>query len=190
MGLLILLCLCTILTSSHASSSIEETPPLIHLLRPKSGSGGSGINGVSCISWRLAVETNNIHDWKRVPAECKDYVGHYMLGDLYVKDSKFVADEAVRFAQNIKLNGDGKDIWVFDVDETTLSNLPYYAQHGFGGSSDIGKAATLYKSGRRKELEDEGYRIVGNMGDQWSDILGTSIGNRTFKLPDPMYYIS
>jgi hypothetical protein len=39
-------------------------------------------------------------------------------------------------------------------------------------------------------LEEEGYRIIGNIGDQWSDILGTSTGSRTFKLPDPLYYIA
>ena len=39
-------------------------------------------------------------------------------------------------------------------------------------------------------LEQNGYRIVGNIGDQWSDILGTNTGYRTFKLPDPMYYVA
>jgi len=53
-----------------------------------------------------------------------------------------------------------------------------------------GKTAVQYKSSERKKLEEEGYRIVGNIGDQWSDILGTNIGERTFKLPDPLYYIA
>jgi hypothetical protein len=53
-----------------------------------------------------------------------------------------------------------------------------------------GKTAVTYKSSERKKLEEEGYRIIGNIGDQWSDILGTNIGNRTFKLPDPLYYIA
>lgn len=53
-----------------------------------------------------------------------------------------------------------------------------------------GKTAVVYKSAERKKLEEEGYKIIGNIGDQWSDILGTNTGNRTFKLPDPMYYIS
>lgn len=58
------------------------------------------------------------------------------------------------------------------------------------GSADTGSTALTYKSSEREKLEKEGYRVLGNMGDQWSDILGTHIGNRTFKLPDPMYYIS
>lgn len=47
-----------------------------------------------------------------------------------------------------------------------------------------------FKSGERKKLEDAGYIIVGNIGDQWTDILGAPEGARTFKLPDPMYYVS
>lgn len=58
------------------------------------------------------------------------------------------------------------------------------------GGSDKGLTTVAYKSKRRKELEDEGYRIQGNMGDQWSDLIGTNVGARTFKVPDPMYYIS
>ncbi|KAK0597327.1 hypothetical protein LWI29_024079 [Acer saccharum] len=33
------------------------------------------------------------------------------------------------------MTGDGKEIWVFDIDETILSNLPYFAKHGFGTNS-------------------------------------------------------
>jgi len=47
-----------------------------------------------------------------------------------------------------------------------------------------------YKSKHRAELVMMGYRIIGNIGDQWSDLLGPYPGLRTFKLPDPMYYIS
>jgi hypothetical protein len=46
-----------------------------------------------------------------------------------------------------------------------------------------------FKSGERKKLQDAGYVIVGNIGDQWTDLLGEPEGGRTFKLPDPMYYI-
>ncbi|XP_038693190.1 acid phosphatase 1-like [Tripterygium wilfordii] len=255
--LLLSLFLATIANVEPHSHGIHNQ---IHLLRPQSGAGGSPVPGLSCQSWRLGVETHNIIGWATVPQECEGYVGHYMLGQQYRKDSKAVADEAIHFAESLKLAKDGKDIWVFDVDETTLSNLPYYAQHGFGvepynakvfdewviqakavvlpeslrlyrkllslgikpvfltgrtedkrnvtttnlknagyhtlemlilkGSNYSGKTATEYKSNERRNLEMKGFRIVGNSGDQWSDLLGTNVGNRTFKLPDPMYYIS
>ncbi|XP_065868498.1 stem 28 kDa glycoprotein-like [Euphorbia lathyris] len=232
----------------------------IHLLRPQSGGAGHPVPGISCLSWRLGVETNNIVKWITVPQTCEAYVGNYMLGQQYRKDSKAVADEALAYAKTLQLAGDGKDIWVFDIDETSLSNLPYFAHHGFGAkpynprlfnqwvgkgkgpalpeslylykklvslgikivfltgrsvdkksitstnlknagyrkweklilkaSSYTGKTAVMYKSNERAKLEKKGYRIIGNIGDQWSDLLGTNNGNRTFKLPDPMYYIN
>jgi hypothetical protein len=55
--------------------------------------------------------------------------------------------------------------------------------------ADRKKTATIYKSEKRKEMEEEGYRILGNSGDQWSDLLGFSTSARSFKLPNPMYYI-
>ncbi|CAN1134142.1 Acid phosphatase 1 [Linum perenne] len=53
-----------------------------------------------------------------------------------------------------------------------------------------GVSAVVYKSEmRRRLMEDEGYRIWGNVGDQWTDLIGHSLGNRTFKLPNPMYFV-
>lgn len=229
-------------------------------LRVKSGSGGHYIEEVSCASWRLGIEAHNIINWKTIPKECEKYIGNYMLGDQYRADSKAVNREGYFYAKTLNITT-GKDIWVFDIDETSLSNLPYYAKHGFGvepyndtlfnqwvdlGTAPAlpeseklynkllslgikiafltgrplkqkeitaknlrragfkkweklilknttiyhGKTAVTYKSSERKKLEEEGYRIVGNIGDQWSDILGTNTGERTFKLPDPLYYIA
>ncbi|MGK5638896.1 HAD family acid phosphatase [Streptomyces sp. URMC 126] len=45
-----------------------------------------------------------------------------------------------------------------------------------------------YKSGTRKHIEAQGYRIVANFGDQYSDLQGGASG-REFKMPNPMYYL-
>lgn len=45
-----------------------------------------------------------------------------------------------------------------------------------------------YKSLTRAHIEDQGYDIVANVGDQYSDLKG-GYANRTFKLPNPMYYL-
>ncbi|PRQ51130.1 putative Acid phosphatase [Rosa chinensis] len=255
-----LLFLATLVATTQGSFEHDIADQIIHLLRPKSGVGGSQVGNISCLSWRLGVETHNIIDWTTIPAACEGYVGHYMLGDQYRKDSEVVTHEAYVYAEGLNLTNDGNNLWVFDIDETTLSNLPYYAEHGFGvevynstaftawvlegiapalpeslklykkllalgikvafitgreesqrnvtetnlknvgydtwetlvlkDSSYSGSTAVVYKSAERKKLEESGYRIIGNIGDQWSDIMGTNIGNRTFKLPDPMYYIS
>lgn len=50
------------------------------------------------------------------------------------------------------------------------------------------KSVIPFKSGARKEIEDKGYRIIVNVGDQYSDLAGGH-AERVFKLPDPFYYI-
>ena len=104
----------------------------IHLLRPQSGSRGSFVEGLSCLSWRLAVETNNIIGWYNIPSQCIDYVGHYMLGSQYRQDSELVTAQAFIHAKGLNISTDGMDLFIFDIDETALSNIPYYADSGFG----------------------------------------------------------
>ncbi|CAJ1951071.1 unnamed protein product [Sphenostylis stenocarpa] len=228
-------------------------------LRMKSGLGGHYIPEISCQSWRLGVEAHNIIGFSSVPADCVGYIGNYLIGEQYRSDSKTVCREAYFYVKTLNITD--RDAWVFDIDETTLSDLPYFADHGFGAepfnstaynawvylgvapalpeslklyrklvtlgikiifltgrtqaqhevtaanlkqagyykwekliTKDTtiynGKTALTYKSTERKKVEEEGYKIIGNIGDQWSDILGTNTGARTFKLPDPMYYLS
>jgi predicted secreted acid phosphatase len=45
-----------------------------------------------------------------------------------------------------------------------------------------------YKSGTRAHIASEGYSIVADFGDQYSDLLGGHAGHQV-KLPNPMYYI-
>lgn len=45
-----------------------------------------------------------------------------------------------------------------------------------------------FKSGARRRIAEEGYRILINVGDQESDLAG-GWAERTFKLPNPMYLI-
>ncbi|CAL5053330.1 unnamed protein product [Urochloa decumbens] len=216
-----------------------------------------------CDSWRLSVETANAGPWRAIPARCVAFVRDYMEGPRYASDSAVAAADSLAFASAaLAAAGAGatKPAWVFDVDETLLTNAPYYAVNGWGSEefnetsfdewvdaakapalssslklynelqglgfhvilltgrsefqrnsteanllfagyqsweklilrqpSDIGKTAVLYKSERRATMEAEGFKILGNSGDQWSDLLGTPMATRSFKLPNPMYFIS
>eukprot|EP00253_Pinus_taeda_P007699 PITA_07699 len=208
-------------------------------------------------AWRLGVETNTLRSWTVVPANYVEYVKKYMVGSgsQYLKDSHMVANESIAYANSLKLSRDGKDAWVFDVDETLLSSLSYFAGHQFGGEGidddsfiawaalaeapplpasyrlythllglgfkiflltgrydyernateknlaqagyhswkalllrdpeDYGKSAAVYKCEKRLKIEQDGFRIRGNSGDQWSDLTGY----RTFKLSNPMYFV-
>jgi predicted secreted acid phosphatase len=47
-----------------------------------------------------------------------------------------------------------------------------------------------YKSGTRGHIEkDLGYEIIANFGDQYSDLEG-GYANKTYKLPNPTYFVS
>ncbi|KAL6907789.1 hypothetical protein ACP4OV_001959 [Aristida adscensionis] len=241
----------------------EEVAALIHALRPVLGSGGQlgrRRAGVPCDSWRLAVEAYNKRDWKTVPASCERYVGNYMLGGHYRRDSRAVADEAIAYTprgstspataarsgsststrrrsptspttpptasgteaynatsfNEYVLEGSApalpetqrlfkklislgiKPVFLTGRTEDqmaiTVTNL---ARQGYSGWEKLllkplglKLTAIAYKSGERQKLVDAGYVIVGNIGDQWRDILGAPEGARTFKLPDPLYYIA
>jgi hypothetical protein len=45
-----------------------------------------------------------------------------------------------------------------------------------------------YKSGVRAYIQSLGYTIVGNFGDQYSDLLG-GFSVKTFKMPNPNYFL-
>jgi predicted secreted acid phosphatase len=57
----------------------------------------------------------------------------------------------------------------------------FYKPNGFAGTTEAFKTAT-----RRKLVEEEGYTIIANIGDQASDLAG-GFSERTFKLPNPFY---
>ncbi|MDX2541103.1 HAD family acid phosphatase [Streptomyces sp. WI04-05B] len=46
-----------------------------------------------------------------------------------------------------------------------------------------------YKSGTRKHIEDLGYDVIANFGDQYSDLEG-GYADKTYKLPNPTYFVS
>ncbi|CAL4930831.1 unnamed protein product [Urochloa decumbens] len=317
---------------------------------------GQAPEDAGCLSWRVMVEANNARGWRTVPAPCVGYVKGYMTRGQYLRDLAGVMEQASGYADQIAGAGagaddDGLDAWVFDIDDTCLSNLPYYETKQFGAydplafkawasreacrgippvlglftallekgfkvfllsgrdeetlgpctagnleaegfsgyerlimrcehaaiplsecvsfvtrcssaSRDVdtaehsdslpnrkrldgscfceqashdhdlypqiavknvirtiiyqialtnnsvlltchglllvsacrtpeyrGQSSSVFKSAMRKQLVDEGYRIRGNVGDQWSDLQGDCVGDRVFKIPNPMYFV-
>ncbi|KAI4331650.1 hypothetical protein MLD38_029815 [Melastoma candidum] len=213
-----------------------------------------------CLSWRLAVEANNMCAWRTVPPQCLHHVENYITGSQYRRDLDLIVDQIGAYVDGIDMSGDGMDAWILDVDDTCISNLLYYRGKRYGcdpydalgfkawaarsecpaipamlglfrrlieagfkvilltgrneeslGEATVenlqsqgyigyerlimrsaayrGQSAVTYKSAIRKQLVEQGYRIWGNIGDQWSDIQGEFAGNRTFKIPNPMYFV-
>ncbi|KAA0061516.1 acid phosphatase 1-like [Cucumis melo var. makuwa] len=256
--LLLLLLLNFVITAATISttnlpSAMARPYPRKHVVRAE--------GNPRCESWKFAVEVNAAGSWKSVPRPCIAFVRDYFNGDRYLSDSRTVVNYSLTFANSVNMAGkeNGRNAWVFDVDETLLSNLPYYRVNGYGseaynntafnewvnkglapplpmslrlykklkhlgfkiflltgrgesqrnvtqrnlleagyfgwdnlifrGPADEGKKAAVYKSEKRAELVKEGYVIQGSLGDQWSDLIGFALPNRSFKLPNPMYYI-
>ncbi|KAL6522781.1 hypothetical protein OROHE_016628 [Orobanche hederae] len=86
-----------------------------------------------CESWRMNVELHNIRDFEVVPEECVEYIGKYMSSTQYKVDSERTIDECtVYLSTSCSLKKDGADAWIFDIDETLLSTVPYYKKNGYG----------------------------------------------------------
>ena len=86
-----------------------------------------------CESWRINVELHNIREFEVVPQECVDYIKKYMTSSQYKVDSERAIEEVTLYLSSCcSLKGDGKDAWIFDVDETLISTIPYFKKHGFG----------------------------------------------------------
>ncbi|XP_038891178.1 acid phosphatase 1-like [Benincasa hispida] len=249
----ILSLLLLVLTATVSSSEVIRMYPKQHIV-------GSD-DDPKCESWKYSVEVNDAGSWNSIPRPCIEFVKDYFHSGRYLSNSRSAAAFSLKFARSVKVNeGDGKDAWIFGVDETLLSNLPYYKDNDFGskpynatssdewvykgvapalpasltvynrvkklgfkifiitgrsesqrvvternlidagysgweklilrGSDDEGKKATVYKSEQRAELVKQGYTIQGNSGDQWSDLIGFVLAKRSFKLPNPMYYVA
>ncbi|KAH0640473.1 hypothetical protein KY285_037059 [Solanum tuberosum] len=209
----------------------------------------------------MNVELHNIRDYVVVPQECVAFIGKYMTSTQYKVDSERTINECILYlSTNCILENDGKDAWIFDIDDTLLSSVPYYKKNGFGGNKlnvtsledwmsegkgtalehslklfnhlkglgvkiflvssrrehlrsatvenlvkvdfygwnslilrdqeDECKNAQSFKAEIRSKLISQGYRIVGIIGDQWSSIAGLPSAKRSFKLPNPMYYVA
>jgi len=49
--------------------------------------------------------------------------------------------------------------------------------------------AVAFKSAARAKIAAQGYRIILNVGDQWSDLQGKPMAEYSVKYPDPYYFL-
>jgi acid phosphatase len=79
-----------------------------------------------------------------------------------------------------------------DQRDATVNNLK---AAGYDGWADLAlkqpddkSSSQEFKTARRKEIEDAGFTIIANVGDQYSDLRGGH-AERVFKVPNPFYFI-
>uniref|UniRef100_A0A803L3K3 Acid phosphatase 1 n=3 Tax=Chenopodium quinoa TaxID=63459 RepID=A0A803L3K3_CHEQI len=256
-----------LLISTTIAKEVTKAKGVRHRKRHSATVAQATINGTSsnsseayCLSWRMAVEANNMRGWRTIPTQCWRHVQGYMVGGQYYRDISLIIDQIYAYLDGVTPLGDALDAWIFDVDDTCLSNLFYYRAKRFGcdpynptefktwaskgespaipavldlfnklievgfkvilltgrdeetlGEATVdnllnqgfvgyerlimrspeyrGQSAVMYKSEIRRQIMELGYRIWGNVGDQWSDLQGNFSGDRTFKFPNPMYFV-
>ena len=135
---LLMLVLLLLLSSELETKAVSIRPDR----RSKEGSAGSSDGGADadadadaarfCLSWRLAVEANNVVAWPTVPRRCSRYVESYMVGGQYDRDLELIAEQILGYVNDTVLLGDSMDAWILDVDDTCISNIYYYKGKQYG----------------------------------------------------------
>jgi predicted secreted acid phosphatase len=69
-----------------------------------------------------------------------------------------------------------------------VADYPSYLKTACAADPNGSCTTIHYKSATRAHLQSLGYDIVANFGDQYSDLTG-GYADRTFKLPNPNYYL-
>jgi hypothetical protein len=67
-------------------------------------------------------------------------------------------------------------------------DYPQYLKDACAGDPNGSCTTQHYKTATRAHIESLGYDIVANFGDQFSDLKG-GFADRTFKLPNPNYFL-
>lgn len=80
-----------------------------------------------CRSIILNFELNNIQGNNVFPSMCEEYVFQYMTRGQYVTDVNGAIEAAENCLISAIVNGDGSDTVILDIDETALSNFPYFS---------------------------------------------------------------
>ena len=81
-----------------------------------------------------------------------------------------------------------------DERDATERNLRAQGFNGWQGlvmrpPSAARQSAEEFKSGERAKIAAQGYKLVLNVGDQWSDLKGKPEAEFSVKYPDPFYFI-
>jgi HAD superfamily, subfamily IIIB (Acid phosphatase) len=129
-----------------------------------------------------AIEKDNFTFGPNSQAEATDKIGVAIAPTLKLFNDAKAAGVTVFF-----ITGRGEA-----VRQPTEENLREQGFDGWGALYLKPPGSTLttvqYKTAAREDIESKGYRIVANLGDQFSDLAGGH-SKRGFKLPNPFYFL-
>jgi predicted secreted acid phosphatase len=129
-----------------------------------------------------AIEADDFTFGQHSQAEAVDQVGTAIAPTLKLFKDARAAGVAVFF-----ITGRGEA-----VRAPTEANLRREGYDGWKGlylkPADSTATTVEYKTAARRDIESKGYRIIANLGDQFSDLAGGH-AKRAFKLPNPFYFL-
>lgn len=123
-----------------------------------------------------------------------------MIPQLVVEDIERAEDPAIEATLKLYEYAKEKGVAIFfitgrnerlrDATQKNLRSVGYGEWNGlYLKPNDYKENSVIpYKSSTRKRIQEEGYIIVVNIGDQFSDLAG-GYAERVFKLPNPYYFI-
>ncbi len=84
----------------------------------------------------------------------------------------------------------GRSHIVADITASNLKRAGYihYETLITRSDSELNLTAAVFKTNRRVQLAHQGFNVVANFGDQWSDVVGDCSGFRV-KLPNYIYLV-
>ena len=158
----------------------------------------------------LDIDETSLSNWDEIVANDFAYVANQDVGCVYppkmpcdgvswerLAKAKAITPTLALFQEALKLN-----VAVFFItgrlDDAegkervaTESNLKNTGYQGFAKvflRPDRNGTVEAYKSGKRAEIESDGFTIIANVGDQYSDLRGGH-SEKAFKVPNPFYFI-
>jgi len=123
-----------------------------------------------------------------------------MIPQLVVKDIGKADDPAIQATLKLYEYAKDKGVAIFFITgrrerlraatEKNLESVGYTEWDGLflKPNNYDKKSVNAFKGSTRKKIEEKGYTIVVNIGDQFSDLAG-GYAERVFKLPNPYYFV-
>lgn len=162
-------------------------------------------NGVSKLALVLDIDETSLSNWLNLMA---DDFGFFRKGTCTLVPGEpcgfdqWIADhtaEPILPTLDLFNEAKAKGIAVFfistrreDQRAATVNNLKAVGYEGWADlflkQPDDKSSAQEFKTAHRKQIENEGFTIIANVGDQHSDLVGGH-AERVFKVPNPFYFI-
>lgn len=162
-------------------------------------------NGATKLALVLDIDETSLSNWPNLLAS--DF-GFFVNGTCTLVPQEpcgfdhWIADhtaEAIRPTLDLFNAAKAKGVAIFfisnrreDQRSATVNNLKAAGYEGwtdlFLKQPDDKSSVREFKTASRKQIEDGSFTIIANVGDQYSDLAGGH-AERTFKVPNPFYFI-